>query len=303
MRITKLLLNSTMALSLPLLAQAQQPGAPAIPRAQPAAAPSGQQPGRVQPGQPQPGQPGLVQPGQPAQPGQPGQPGQPQATTVNKPVVGEQSQNQASKQVASLLAICNHKEVKLAELAKSKSESKDVQQFAEMMIKDHSEMLNKLNQFGGQSGLGASSSSHSGSSNQNTSNQTAAQDQNRSSDQNRTNDQNRTADQNRSTTSSTAAHSSAGGLDFVAVQRHAAQECLSKAEKHWSDHKGSDGDMAYIGSQLVAHEEMINQMTALRPHASPELQKEIDNGIESAKHHRDEAHKLIEKLSKNEKKS
>jgi len=285
MRISRLLLNSTLALSLPLMAQAQQPAAPAIPRAEPATAPSGQQPARApaQPGQIQPAplQPGRVQPattppGQTQGQAQPSQT-QPNRTTVNKPVVGDHSNQQTTRQVASLLAICNHKEVKLAELAKQKSESKDVKEYAEMMIKDHNDMVSKLSQFGGQSGLD-SASTHSSAAT------TPA------------------AAQNRPATNA-ATGMQGGGLDFVAVQRHAAQECLSKAEKNWSEHKSADADMAYIGAQVVAHEEMINQATALRPYASPELQKEIDKGIEAAKHHRDEAHKIIKKLSQDEKKT
>ena len=79
--------------------------------------------------------------------------------------------------------------------------------------------------------------------------------------------------------------------------------CLDKAQKKWSEGKADECDMAYIGTQVVAHEEMIVQAKALRPYASPELQKEIDKGIESAEQHRDEAHKLIKKLGEEESKN
>jgi predicted outer membrane protein len=275
MRISRLMLNTTLALSLPLLAQGQQPGAPAIPRTEPAAAPTGQPATLPAPAQNQPGQPRVQQqPGQ-LQPAQTLQ-SQPNRTTVtaNKPVVGDQANQTASQQVATLLAICNHKEVKLAELAKNKSENKDVREFADMMIKDHSECLGKLSQFGGQAGLGTTSA---------------------------TEPTNRTSDANRTTTSAGNAANS-GGLDFVAVQRQAAQQCLTKAQKKWSEHKSAECDMAYIGSQIVAHEEMINHAQALRPYATPELQAEIDKGITAAEHHRDEAHKLIKKLGEEQQK-
>lgn len=276
MQVTRLMLNTTLALSLPLWSYAEQPAAPAIPRAGSAAAPADQPailPAQNQPGQPrvQPGQPAQAQPRQP-QPGQPLQIQPNQATTVtaNKPVTGDQANQNASQQAASLLAICNHKEVKLAELAKSKSENKDVQQFAEMLIKDHSEALGNLSKFGGQSGLGTSSATEQPS-----------------------------ADTNRSTTSATAA-SNQGGLDFVAVHRQASQQCLNKAQKKWSENKSAESDMAYIGAQVVAHEEFINHAQALRPYASAELQKEIDREVTAAEQHRDEAHKLIKKLAEAE---
>lgn len=300
MRISRLMLNTTLALSLPLMAYGQQSGAPVIPRAEPESAPSGAQPltqqpgtgravqpGQAQPAQPQPGQPqpGQLQPGQ-ARPGQP-QPGQ--TVIANKPIVGDQANQQASQQVATLLAICNQKEVKLAELAKNKSENKDVKEFAEMMIKDHSESLRKLAQHGGQSGLGMTSAPQPA--NRTTENTTTT-----------TNQGNVAATQGRPTTGQTSA-TSRDGLDFVAVQRQAAQLCLDNAQKKWSEEKAAECDMAYIGAQVVAHEEMIVQAKALRPYASPELQKEIDNSIQTAEQHRDEAHKIIKKLGEEEKKN
>jgi predicted outer membrane protein len=292
MRFTRLILNTTLALSLPVVSYAQQPTAPAAPRVggtgapanQPAILPAPNQPGhpriQIQADPPGQRQPGRLQPGQ--QPGQviQAQPNQnsPTSVTANKPVTGDQANQQASQQVASLLAICNHKEVKLAELAKSKSENKDVQQFADMLINDHSEALGKLGQYGGQSGLGMTNPA----------------------DHANPNDPNR-ADANRSATGAGSA-SNQQGLDFVAVHRQAAQQCLSKAQKKWSEHKSAECDMGYIGAQMVAHEEFINHAQAMRQFASPELQKEIDREITAAEQHRDEAHKLIKKLGEQEQK-
>jgi len=47
---------------------------------------------------------------------------------------------------------------------------------------------------------------------------------------------------------------------------------------------------------------MINQAQALRPYASPKLQKEIDKVVSTAKSHRDEPHKIIKKLGEQENK-
>jgi predicted outer membrane protein len=256
MRFTRHLLSSTLALSLPLVSYAQQPAAPAAPLP------------RVEVQVGAPGQPGILpapnQLGQPRVQPRSGQPLQVQpnpnsgiTVTANKPVTGDQANQTASQQTASLLAICNHKEVKLAELAKNKSENKDVQQFAEMLIKDHSEALGNLSKFGGQSGLGMTSGSEQ-------------------------------ATRTDSNPASATSASNQGGLDFVAVHRQATQQCLNKAQKKWSEHKSADCDMAYIGAQVVAHEEFINHAQALRPYASAELQKEIDREVTAAEQHRDE---------------
>ena len=115
-----------------------------------------QQPAQTLPGQAQPAQPGQVQPGQ-VQPGQvqPGRPGQ----------VGQQGQNQpghaAQSQGVSLNAFIAHKlkrgneaEVELGQLAVDRADSDSVKEFAQMMVKAHQQMIQKLDQFDQGSGEG-----------------------------------------------------------------------------------------------------------------------------------------------------
>src|SRR5688500_2334230 len=55
-------------------------------------------------------------------------------------------------QLASWLLVDNEGEVALAQLAEEKSENEDVKDFAKQMIKDHGEMINKLQKVAGSQG-------------------------------------------------------------------------------------------------------------------------------------------------------
>jgi putative membrane protein len=99
-----------------------------------------QQPGQQQPGQQQPGQ---QQPGQ-QQPGQPGQqqPGQP---------IGEQPMNDQLFVMAA--AEAGMGEIGMSQLAKQKTEDQQVQQYADQMIRDHTQANQQLMQLAEAKGI------------------------------------------------------------------------------------------------------------------------------------------------------
>lgn len=124
------------------LAQAQQPAAtlPAQPgQVQPV------QPGQTQPGQTQLGRPGQVQRGQ-VQPGQAGHAGvHSQGVSLNA-------------FIAHKLKRGNEAEVELGQMAVDKAKHDSVKGFAQMMVKSHQEMIQKLDQFDQTASTGATRS-------------------------------------------------------------------------------------------------------------------------------------------------
>lgn len=89
------------------------------------------------------------------------------------------------------------------------------------------------------------------------------------------------------------------GLDFMHVKRQIAQQCLATATKHWQAMPMSDAEIAYIGQQIVAHENMIDTSKVLRIYASPNLQALIDQGIKTAESHLSEAKDVMDSLTQN----
>jgi hypothetical protein len=87
-----------------------------------------------------------------------------------------------------------------------------------------------------------------------------------------------------------------GHLNFIEVKRQIAEQCLRTAQNEMGAKKGVEFDRAYIGSQIAAHYQMIDTQKVLRDYASPELRKVIDDGIQAAEHHADEAMKIMHSL-------
>jgi predicted outer membrane protein len=190
--------------------------------------------------------------------------------TVNKPVTEQQTHQSKDAMIAGCMAVSNGEEIALAKLAASKTENDKVRDFAEKMIDDHSKMLAKLERFGGHAGVAEG----------------VERDRNdevlTSTDRaDRANTQQR----------------SQSGFDFVNMKRQIAQECLASAQKCWEEKKGSEADMAYIGQQLVMHQQMLDAGKVMKQYASSDLQQVIENGMEKAKEHKEHCEKLIEELA------
>jgi predicted outer membrane protein len=187
----------------------------------------------------------------------------PAEVTARKAVAPEQRTQSTDATIATCLAIGNGEEVAAAKLALENAKSEKVKEFAQTMVDDHMKMLQELERFGGHHGL----------------NQQTARAGNGGRDQPQLTRQGQ------------------GGFDFLTVKRQIAQQCLASARKCWDEKKTPDAEMAFVGSQIVAHQHMIDASHVLSQYASPELQDLIDKGIETAETHKKHAEKLIEELS------
>jgi hypothetical protein len=95
----------------------------------------------------------------------------------------------------------------------------------------------------------------------------------------------------------TAQHYAGRPIDFVDVKVQMAQRCLEHARQCWSEKPQAEANMAFLGSQLVLHQQMIDAQEVLRAYASPELQSVIDQGIQTSHSHLARAKQLIDELS------
>lgn len=211
--------------------------------------------------------------------------GAPRRVVTNKPVAENMTPVQRrDRQIADWLVQCNQNEITLARLAASKTDNKQVRQFAEMLEKDHSQYLSKLERFAGPimnnpapSGNAAARGgvdvvapfvevAVGGNGQAGTPESTAAQ----------------------------------GGLNFLAVQRQIGQRFVDLTEKSWESKNPHERDMAFVGRQLVMHEHLIATEEVLRQYASSDLQPEIDNNLKEAHRHWNDAKTLIEELAHHE---
>jgi predicted outer membrane protein len=192
--------------------------------------------------------------------------GQARKVIANKPVDQQAHSQTKDGMIATCLAISNAEEVAMAKLAISKAENAKVRDFAEMMSKDHSAMLAKLERLGGHAGIM----------------------------EGRANSDTPAAKQPQLTN---GGQGGAGGIDLITVKRQIAHQCLNSAEKAWQEKKPAEAEMCYVGQQVVMHQQMIDAATVMKQYASGELKDVIDDGIETAKAHKKHAEQLIEELA------
>ena len=175
--------------------------------------------------------------------------------------VSDQSAGQVDQMIAGMLALCNEEEAAIGKFAAGHAQHEDVQKFANMMAKDHAMMAKQLQKWAPEATMMSSAERASEST------------------------------------------KSSGTMPFDPLQAHQqiARRSVASAEKSLGTKTGADFDMAYVGSQCVMHQQMIDKASVLRQYASPDLQSAIDKGLESAESHLDQAHRLIETLASAEK--
>lgn len=208
----------------------------------------------------------------------------PRRVVANKPVAENMTQAQRrDRQIADWLVQCNQNEIALARLATSKTDNKQVRQFAEMLEKDHSQYLSKLERFAGPI--------------RNTTPAAGNEVPRGKVDVTSPFVEVAVGGNGQGTPESAEAQ---GGLNFLAVQRQIGQRFLDLTEKAWESKNGHERDMAFVGRQLVMHEHLIATEEVLRQYASPDLQPLIDNNLKEAHSHLNNAKTLIEELAHHE---
>lgn len=199
--------------------------------------------------------------------------------------------------VARCLALCNGSEIALAEFAKGRVSDQRVKDFVAMLHTDHQQCLDKLAQVNPQSTQMAADV------------RTSAQ----STPEDRQNDQTRTSE--RPDASKTRQpvqgshppgdHASRTGqpasADTMAtIEKDAAANCLRLTMAELERQPAGNFDMAFVGFQIGGHVHMIAKLEAVQPHVSAEMRPMVDQCLESARQHMDEARKLAEALGQEE---
>jgi predicted outer membrane protein len=285
-------------------------------QAQPTAQPQLDQSRAIQPGQPAQPRPGI--PGQPGQPGQFGRQG------------GLHAQ-QLEPSIVTLLIIDNNKEIALGQLGHQTSQNEDVKHFCEMLIKDHSNFVEKLQErtaagAGRQPGFGAApagqglpagaqtitqpapprtagqpgaaASAQRDASGQPRSDATAAQERRERDAAQET----RTATQERGQlgqrlTVARPMIPNQPGSELLQLHHELAEKCLETARKEAEKH-AAEFDQHFLGAQIVAHKEMLDKLQVFENHVSPQTRQLLSDAQETTRKHLQEAMSLHEKVSK-----
>ncbi len=247
----------------------------------------GRTPGSSQTGRSAAGQ--SSQSGQTSQSGQGSQAGQSGQS-------GQQS-GQLDDAIAAGLLLGNQEEVALAQFAQDRLQDPKAKQFAQMMIRDHQQAAQKLQQMvpqlanvqlSGAQGSGATSGQ--GSTGQ--ASQSPQRGQSGQSGQSG-------LDQGSQRSQVAGSQGAAGGQQtqqMLMLHQAVAQQCLQLTQQELEEKEGREFDMAYIGQQCVAHTQMLAKLQASEQFASGELRQMIGQMTQTVEQHRKMAKEIKESL-------
>lgn len=196
------------------------------------------------------------------------------------------------------LSVGNNGEIQLGQFAQRHSRNERVRQFAQMMVNDHTQFAQKIQQAAGREAGAAgpqgapTASGRSGASEAPSANRVE-------SDVSRPAGASATVGPAGPAGQSTQAGPAgmAGALDLLRLKEQCGQNKLALIQRELERHQGADFDRAYVGQQIMAHTEMLADLQAARTHATGGLQQAIDEGIETTQKHLDHARQLMQQLT------
>lgn len=227
--------------------------------------------------QQRPNQPGQVPVQQPGQQGK--NQSQPDASSAH------QSGVMHDQAIAQCLAIDNAAEVQIGEYAVKKLKDEGAKEFAEMMIKDHRQMLEKLTH------LGATKVDFSAKSPQH--GQTEASG---------TRSESNSAISPKSGVAQVSGSASReqqhahGATNFISLKQEIAQQCLQSMRKEMEKLDEADFDKCFMAGQVFGHQHMLDSLTVLERHTSGDLKDTIGQAKETTEKHLEHAKKIVKEL-------
>jgi len=202
--------------------------------------------------------------------------------------------------VASCLILENDGEIAAAKIAEQKAKSDDVKQFARTMEKDHQQFVSELEKLSGDElrNRRAQTGATTGTGTRN--------------ENNTTRNENANAREPRNEGRTNANNNAAGGAPranpaqrndqdpyaaLLQIKEEMADQCQASVRRELDSKKGEEFDACYMGMQIAAHMHMIDSLTVLERHVSPELRPVLQKGLKVSQQHFEEAKKIMKNVT------
>jgi predicted outer membrane protein len=171
----------------------------------------------------------------------------------------------------------NEGEIQLSKFAQDRAQNKEVKDFAEQMITDHAQFVGKLKQLqGGSEATGEDRGGRRG------------EEETPRVPVRRPGAQPGAAD---------AAGERGGKHDIhLQIKKEIAERCLASTQRELEQKKGAEFDRCFMGVQKMAHMKMVDELAVLEKYASPQLQRTLAQGSQTARTHLTHAKTLAAKL-------
>jgi predicted outer membrane protein len=236
------------------------------------------------------------------------QPQQPSTTTPSTPRdTTRTNANEGDQVLVTWLLVDNENEIELSRLALSKATAPEVKQFAQKMIDDHGQFVQKLQQHAGRTatgmntpdrtGTGATGTGNTGSGNTGTGNTgntgTGAVGSNTGRDPKGEMPAGRAGMPQDASASRTGAAGSM--IDHERLLRELGRQCLESHTKMLNEKQGAEFDRCFMGMQLGAHMKAVDTLEVFRNHASSALRPTLDEGLRTVQMHLQHAKDLAKR--------
>jgi predicted outer membrane protein len=203
------------------------------------------------------------------------------------PAEGNQANNRGdmlSQHIAVCLALGNQEEAALGKFAQDRAQHPEVKQFAQMLVQEHQQAVQKIQQAVPQvASLNLQLSAQGDASNRGAGSATTSTASAQSSGEQRN--------------SASGVNAGDQTQQMVQLAQEIKQECYNLTTAELGQKQGADFDKAFIGQQLVAHTQMLAHLKTYQKHASSQLQPIIQEGTQMTEHHIAQARQIMQQLS------
>jgi predicted outer membrane protein len=212
------------------------------------------------------------------------------------PAAAGDHQQELNHYFATCLLDKNKAEIEMAQLAQKQSENPEVKQFAEMLIKDHQEVVQKLQQ---QAGTKGANQSRSNLNRDRNSTNTSATIDAAATNPDRTNSDANSLNAAGETASATSDSSQQGGgalMQLAAIEKQINERCKQAMRDELQQKQGAEFDECFVGSQIGGHTQMLAALEVLSQQGPGEVQQIAADAKPKVQQHLEHAKQLAEQL-------
>jgi predicted outer membrane protein len=192
---------------------------------------------------------------------------------------------------AGCLLAHNKAEVELSQLAQQQSQNPQVKQFAEQMIKDHTKMIEQLQQIAGKQGDRTGSSTATpnslGTSSTDAAGRAAGSPGESAS----------TSSTDTTTLGATGRPAGNAAVQQIAsIEQKIKEQCKQSAKEELSQKSGAEFDKCYVGYSIGAHMQAVAALEVLGQQSQGQLAQVAQQAQPTVQKHLDHAKQLMKEL-------
>jgi predicted outer membrane protein len=198
--------------------------------------------------------------------------------------------DQVKQYFAKCLLKQNESEVEIAQIAQQQAQNPEVKQFAQMLVEDHRQLIQKLKPLAGAQGAQSSTSTSLG-------NQTQTDAQRQASDTTRLPGSSGAGQPNRNVNQNTTSGQQDSALTEVAqIQEQIADRCTQALREELQQKQGAEFDKCFVGAQVGGHMHMLAELEVLEQQGPDQVKQIAQQARPKVQQHLDQAKQLMEQL-------